>query len=84
MQYDMICTKCKAKYWITCTLANKPKTCRELGEGIVEARIFFQENEPFRGLAMERVRNCDGELETDFTTQKPIRHNINWITVENL
>jgi hypothetical protein len=90
MQYDLRAPKLQYTFQIKCNLADKPQILSELIDGIQTGTIKWQyssEEEGERWLDTAKVWVIDGndeELETDFTTQKPIRFNINWIPTERL
>ena len=43
MLYDLACTKCEAFYQISCTIKNKPTTCKKLIAGLNKGFITFQD-----------------------------------------
>lgn len=80
MRYDVICDSCDQKFMIECSLKYKPDTHDQLTAGIDNDTI-----KPQPGHRLKRGKPaCKGLLVTDFSTQKPIRHNINWIPTDQL
>ena len=92
MRYDLKCSLLDRTFYIECRLADKPKTIGELLNGIESGKIHWQPNyEDKMKRLMYRlspaecsILDMNHPLDTDFETQKPIRHNINWIPTENL
>lgn len=78
MRYDLKCNKCHHTFMIQCSWDKRKDLvkCQDLKEKILHEEIDEQHE---HSSSQERLLEiCDGDLETDWTTQKPIRHNINW------
>lgn len=83
MKYDLKCMDCGTVFMISCSWDQRSLLhyCYEIKRALMAHEIDFQYEQelPLENLAQP----CDGELETDYSTQRPIRHNINWIRTED-
>jgi len=90
MRYDLKSEQLDYTFYIQCSVANKPTTLKELIDGICEGKIIWQPD--FETPCSEKLLSILGDqeiaeaevLETDFSTCKPIRHNINWPRTEDM
>jgi len=90
MRYDLTSPILNRTFYIECTLANKPDTLGELVNGISSGRIHWQLDyekqmiKLYAKVMKDDLLDMNDPLTPDYRTQKPIRHNINWIPTENL
>ena len=94
MQYDLALdpTVSVTTFYIQCKVEARPETLKDLQKGITDGSIDWQYGyrAPMKRLwkRLERkgvlLNHPGATLTSDFRTQRPIRHNINWIPTDRL